>query len=124
MAEVTKEQIEEAIKSYIEPHMEKDLVSSKSIKGIDIDGDKVKVTIELGFPANGIKAELAATVKGLVEAVDGVASADVEAGWKVTAHSVQKSLKPIDNVKNIIATIATRRRKTIETLYFGGRCGM
>lgn len=103
MAEVTKEQIEEAIKSYVEPHMEKDLVSSKSIKGIDIDGDKVKVTIELGFPANGIKADLAATVKGLVEAVDGVASADVEAGWKVTAHSVQKSLKPIDNVKNIIA---------------------
>ena len=103
MAEVTKEQIEEAIKGYVEPHMEKDLVSSKSIKAIDIDGDKVKVTIELGFPANGIKAELAATVKGLVEAVDGVASADVEAGWKVTAHSVQKSLKPIDNVKNIIA---------------------
>lgn len=103
MAEVTKEQIEEAIKSYIEPHMEKDLVSAKSIKGIDIDGDKVKVTVELGFPADGIKAELAATVKGLVEAVDGVASADVDAGWKVTAHSVQKSLKPIDNVKNIIA---------------------
>ncbi len=103
MAEVTKEQIEEAIKSYIEPHMEKDLVSSKAIKGIDIDGDKVKVTVELGFPADGIKAELAAKIKGLVEAVDGVASADVEAGWKVTAHSVQKSLKPIDNVKNIIA---------------------
>jgi ATP-binding protein involved in chromosome partitioning len=35
--------------------------------------------------------------------VDGVASAEVAVDWKVVAHSVQKSLTPIDNVKNIIA---------------------
>ncbi|MES9887368.1 MAG: iron-sulfur cluster carrier protein ApbC, partial [Candidatus Sedimenticola sp. 6PFRAG1] len=59
--------------------------------------------VELGFPADGIKDELAATVKTLVDGVDGVASAEVDVTWSVAAHSVQKSLKPIDNVKNIIA---------------------
>ncbi|MEJ1439113.1 MAG: iron-sulfur cluster carrier protein ApbC [Candidatus Sedimenticola sp. (ex Thyasira tokunagai)] len=103
MAEVTKEQIEEAIKGHIEPHLEKDLVSAKSVKSIDIAGDSAKVEIELGFPAKGIVGELASTIKGLVEGVAGISSADVTVGWKVTAHSVQKSLKPIDNVKNIIA---------------------
>ncbi|MES9858423.1 MAG: iron-sulfur cluster carrier protein ApbC [Sedimenticola sp.] len=103
MAEVTKEQIEAAIKGYIEPHMEKDLVTTKAVKSIEITGDKVNVEVVLGFPAKSLVDELADTIKGLVEGVDGIASADVSVGWKVTAHSVQKSLKPIDNVKNIIA---------------------
>ncbi|MES9901829.1 MAG: iron-sulfur cluster carrier protein ApbC [Sedimenticola sp.] len=103
MAEVTKEQIEEVIKGYVEPHLEKDLVSAKSVKSIKIDGGSAKVEIELGFPAKGIVEALAVTLKGLIEGVEGITSADVSVGWKVTAHSVQKSLKPIDNVKNIIA---------------------
>ncbi|MES9960409.1 MAG: iron-sulfur cluster carrier protein ApbC [Sedimenticola sp.] len=103
MAELTKELIEEAIKGYNEPHLEKDLVSANCVKGVDIDGDNVKVSVELGFPCEGVKDELAAAVKSLVEGVDGVSSADVDVTWKVVAHSVQKSLKPIDNVKNIIA---------------------
>jgi len=103
MSEVTKELIEEAIKSYVEPHLEKDLVAAKCVKGIDVDGDKVKIDIELGFPSKGIQSELAGAVKQMVEALDAVASAEVNVTSKIVAHSVQKSLKPIDNVKNIIA---------------------
>jgi ATP-binding protein involved in chromosome partitioning len=100
---VTQAQIEEAIKGYVEPHLQRDLVSAKSVKSIDIDGDRVKVAIELGFPAKGAVEEISAAVKSAVEGLEGVASADVEVTWKVVAHSVQKALKPIDNVKNIIA---------------------
>jgi len=100
---VTREQIEEAIKGYVEPHLQRDLVNAKSVKNIEIDGDKVKVTVELGFPAKGIFDEIAQAVKSAVESLDGVSSADVDVTSKVVAHSVQKALKPIDNVKNIIA---------------------
>jgi ATP-binding protein involved in chromosome partitioning len=103
MADVTKDQIEEAIKVYTEPHMGKDLVSAKAVKGIDIDGDRVKVEIELGFPAKGFQETLSREISQRVASVAGVSSAEVDVGWKVVAHSVQKSLKPIDNVKNIIA---------------------
>ncbi|HXK55634.1 MAG TPA: iron-sulfur cluster carrier protein ApbC, partial [Gammaproteobacteria bacterium] len=103
MAEVTKEQIEAAIKGYIEPHMEKNLVDAKCVKAVNIDGGNVSVTVELGFPSDGIKQELIAAVTERVASVDGVSSVEVNVGWKVVAHSVQKSLKPIDNVKNIIA---------------------
>lgn len=103
MTDITKDQIEAAIKGYVEPHLMKDLVAAKSIKGIEIDGDKVKVDVVLGFPANGIQDEVANAVKAAVESVEGVSGCDVDVSWKVTAHSVQKSLKPIDNVKNIIA---------------------
>ncbi len=103
MSEVTKEQIEEALKAYVEPHMNKDLVSAKAVKGIDIDGGQVKVDVELGFPAKGVHEVIATAVKEAVEAVAGVVSVEVAVSSKITAHAVQKSLKPIDNVKNIIA---------------------
>ena len=100
---ITREQIEEAIKGYVEPHLQRDLVSAKSVKNIEIDGDQVKVSVELGFPAKGIFDEISEAVKSAVEALDGVSSADVDVSSKVVSHSVQKALKPIDNVKNIIA---------------------
>ncbi|MGV6826295.1 MAG: iron-sulfur cluster carrier protein ApbC [bacterium] len=103
MADLTREVIEEALKGYIEPHMQKNLLDTKTVKDIAIDGDKVKVTVELGFPAKGAEAQLTDDIKNVVEAVDGVTSCEVDLSSKVVAHSVQKSLKPIDNVKNIIA---------------------
>ncbi|EGW55126.1 iron-sulfur cluster carrier protein ApbC [Candidatus Endoriftia persephone] len=103
MSEVTQDQINEAIKGYLEPHLNKDLVSAKAVKSIAVDGDKVKISVELGFPAKGCVGDIETAVKAQVEALEGVATAEVEVTWKVVAHSVQKALKPIDNIKNIIA---------------------
>jgi ATP-binding protein involved in chromosome partitioning len=103
MAEVTKDQVEAAIKAYTEPHLGRDLVAAGCVKAIDIEGGQVKVAVQLGFPAKGASDAVAAAVKERVESVDGVTAAAVDVTWKVVAHSVQKSLKPIGNVKNIIA---------------------
>ena len=103
MSEVTKEHVEAALKGYIEPHLGKDLVAANSIKGIEVEGDQVKVQVMLGFPAAGAKDAIVAGVEEAVRGVDGVGAVQVDLGWQVKAHSVQKSLKPIDNVKNILA---------------------
>lgn len=103
MAAVTKEQVEAAIKEYSEPHLGQDLVSAGCIKGVEIEGDRVKVKVVLGFPAKTVAAMLAAKVEETVIGLAGVVEAEVDVTWSVVAHSVQKSLKPIDNVKNIVA---------------------
>ena len=103
MANVTEEQVKEVLKSYIDPHMEKDLVSTKSIKAVDIDGDKVKVKVVLGYPAKGFQDKLSADLKSKLEAMDGVASADIDISWKIEAHVAQKNVESIKGVKNIIA---------------------
>jgi len=103
MSEVTKEQVEAAIKEYVEPHLERDLVSAGCIKGIDIEGDQVKVQVVVGFPAKGVADAIKTAVEERVNSVPGVSAAAADVSSKVVAHSVQKSLKPIDNVKNIIA---------------------
>ncbi|HYN79037.1 MAG TPA: iron-sulfur cluster carrier protein ApbC [Lamprocystis sp. (in: g-proteobacteria)] len=103
MAEVTKELVEAAIKGYVEPHLKRDLVAAGAIKAIAVEGDQVKVSVVLGFPAKGVQQAIAAAVQARVMTVPGVAMAAVDVTWQIKAHSVQKSLKPIGNVKNIIA---------------------
>jgi ATP-binding protein involved in chromosome partitioning len=103
MANVTEGQVEQKLQEFIDPHLDKDLVSAKSIKGIEIDGGKVRVKVVLGYPAQGFKDKLIAELKQKVEAVDGVDSAEIDVSWKIESHVVQKNLKTIEGVKNIIA---------------------
>ncbi|WP_127477996.1 iron-sulfur cluster carrier protein ApbC [Sulfurivermis fontis] len=103
MSNVTQAQVENAIKQYVDPYMDKDLVSAGCIKNIAIDGDKVTVDVVLGFPAQGYADELAAAVKGKVEAVAGVAGAAVKVNTLIASHAAQKGVKHIKGVKNIIA---------------------
>lgn len=103
MAGLEQQQIETALKAYIDPYLQTDLVSSKSVKKIHIEGDQVTVEIVLGFPAKGYEAALAAQLKTQVEAVAGVGSAHIAISSKIVPHAVQKGVKPLQGVKNIIA---------------------
>ncbi len=103
MTELTKELIEAKIKEYIDPHMEKDLVAAKAVKKIDIDGSKVSIDIVLGYPAKGFIDELSEAISKKVSEIDGVSEVTVSIESKVVAHGVQRGVKRIDNIKNIIA---------------------
>jgi len=103
MSNVTREQVEGALKGYIDPHLEKDLVSTKSVKDITVDGGKVGIKVVLGYPAKMFKEKLGQELKQLVEALDGVEAVDVDISWKIDSHAVQKNIKTIEGVKNIIA---------------------
>ena len=104
MAEVSREQIEEALKGYIDPNTETDLYETKSVKSIEIEGDKATIAVELGYPAAGFKQEMSTTItQHLQKALPGLDSVDVAISQKVIAHAVQKGVKPLANIKNIIA---------------------
>lgn len=101
MSQVTEQQVNEAIAGFVDPNLDRDLVAAKAVKSVAIDGDKVTVDIVLGYPSKGYQPILAEELKSRIEAL-GV-QAEITIGAKVASHTVQKSLKPIDNVKNIIA---------------------
>ena len=103
MSELNNDAIESKIKEYIDPHLEKDLVAAKSVKAIKIDGDKVTLDIVLGYPAKGFEAELADALTAKVTSLDGVSSVDVNISTKIATHGVQRGVKRLDNIKNIIA---------------------
>jgi ATP-binding protein involved in chromosome partitioning len=103
MADVSQLQVETALKEVIDPYLEQDLVSAKCVKNIKVDGGNVAVDIVLGYPAKGSQADLAAKLKEKVAAIGGVSNVTVNISSKVVAHGVQKGVKPIEGVKNIIA---------------------
>ena len=103
MSSITRDQVEGALKQYIDPYLESDLVSGKAIKDIAIDGNKVKVDVIFGFPANGYHGELITKLTEIISKVDGVGDVTINVQSKIEAHTTQKGVKPINQVKNIIA---------------------
>ncbi|MGB5438716.1 MAG: P-loop NTPase, partial [Gammaproteobacteria bacterium] len=103
MAEVTQTQVEEKLATYIDPYLERDLVSTKCVKDISVDGDSVSVNVVLGFPSKGYHELLSAKLKELLESIDGINSAKLDVSTKIAAHSAQKGVKHIEGIKNIIA---------------------
>ena len=103
MSSVSEQQVESALKEYIDEYLEQDLFAAKSVKNIAIDGDKVTVDVLMGFPVEGYKARMTEALKAKVEAIDGVSAATINVSQRIDAHSVQKGVTPIPGVKNIIA---------------------
>jgi len=100
---VTEQQVQEALKALTDPNTRKDYVSTKSARNIKIDGDKVSVDILLGYPAKSqiepIRKEIAARLKS----IPGVGNVTVNVSMKIVSHAVQRGVKLIPGVKNIIA---------------------
>jgi len=103
MAEISQLQVEMAIKGYTCPYLKSDLVSAAAVKDIAIDGGRVSLKIELGFPAAGYVETLAQALRDQVVALEGISDVVIEIGSKIISHTVQRGIKPHKQIKNIIA---------------------
>jgi ATP-binding protein involved in chromosome partitioning len=99
----SKTDVENSLKGWIDPNLGKDLVSARMVKKIETDATGVRVRIALGYPAASFRAELKNTLEAKVKADTGAAAVAVEVGTDIVSHAVQKNLKPLPGVKNIIA---------------------
>jgi ATP-binding protein involved in chromosome partitioning len=100
---ISKEQIQSTVGAIVDVNTEKGLSATKSIKGVDVDGGKVRIKIVLGYPAAGYFDELKQLVNQAVSALDGVDSVEIDISSKIVSHAVQQNLKPHEGIKNIIA---------------------
>ncbi|MCY4610797.1 MAG: iron-sulfur cluster carrier protein ApbC [Gammaproteobacteria bacterium] len=100
---LSREQIENALKDVQDPGTGQDLVAARALKDVAVEGDAARVEILLGYPARGIRDALAQAVEARLAQLDGGARFEVAVGWEIQAHSVQKNLKPMENIKNVLA---------------------
>jgi ATP-binding protein involved in chromosome partitioning len=103
MSDVTQAQVEATLAAIMDPHLDKDLMASRAVKKISVSNGQVEVQIELGYPAKSWLPALTQQVQDKLGALPGVGAVNVQAGFKVTAHTVQKNLDLVPGVKNIIA---------------------
>ncbi|MEN6584740.1 MAG: iron-sulfur cluster carrier protein ApbC [Sulfuricella sp.] len=100
---VSEQQVQDALKDLIDPHTKKDYMSSKSAKNIKVDGGKVSVDVVLSYPAKSVMDDVKKLVADKLKAIAGVTDVTVNMSQKIVSHAVQKGVKLIPGVKNVIA---------------------
>jgi ATP-binding protein involved in chromosome partitioning len=100
---VTEQQVLDALKELTDPNTRKDYVSSKSARNVKVEGDRVSVDILLGYPAKSQLEPIRREIGAKLRSIPGVAAAEVNVTMKVVSHAVQRGVKLIPGVRNIIA---------------------
>ncbi len=96
-------QVQTALKEVVDPNTGKDLVSGRCAKNIKISGTDVSVDIELGYPAKSQIDMIRKLVVDKLKAQPGVGNVSANVTHKIVSHTVQRGVKLVAGVKNIIA---------------------
>nr|WP_314631358.1 iron-sulfur cluster carrier protein ApbC [uncultured Noviherbaspirillum sp.] len=100
---ITVEAVKAALAAVIDPNTGRDLVSGKSAKNIRVDGDDIAFDVELGYPAKSQIDPIRRAAIAAVRAVPGAGNVSANVHSKIVAHTAQRGVKLLANVKNIIA---------------------
>lgn len=100
---ITAEKILEKIKGLVDPNSGIDYVSQKSIKNIQIDGNHVMLDVQLGYPASSQHNEIRRQVTDALKTLDDIKTVTCNIESNIIAHQVQKAVKVIPGIKNIMA---------------------
>ena len=103
MSAVTRAAVEETLSRLIDPNLNADPVSAGCVRAIDIQGDRVSVQLELGYPAYCFKTGWAQTLQTSLEQMPGVASAQVKINTVIQPYQGATDVATLAGVKNVIA---------------------
>jgi ATP-binding protein involved in chromosome partitioning len=95
--------IREKLNTYADPYLGQTLGEAKAVQSVTLRADSVGVELVLGFPCADYGAELAAALEGYLGPLLGQHRLELKLRAQITAHAVQRTLKPLANVKNIVA---------------------
>ena len=103
MSITSREAIKTALAGVQDINLEKDIVSADMVKDIQIDGDNIRLSLQMGYPANGYIDTLRDAVTERLRQIPGVQGIDLNFTTEIKSHAVQRGVKPVDNIKNTIA---------------------
>jgi ATP-binding protein involved in chromosome partitioning len=98
-----RKQVDAVLATVVDPNTGIDLLSAKNIRDVTISGTEVMVAVVLGYPAHSQFEIIRRLVDTAVGALPGVDKVEVAVSQQIVAHTVQRGVKLLDNVKNIIA---------------------
>jgi ATP-binding protein involved in chromosome partitioning len=95
--------VQSALRQIVDPNTGQDLVTGKSARNIRVDGGQVSVDVELGYPAKSQIDPIRREVIGALRTLPGVANVSANVYQKIVAHAVQRGVKLLPHVKNVVA---------------------
>ncbi|MDO5057720.1 MAG: iron-sulfur cluster carrier protein ApbC [Lautropia sp.] len=97
------ETVREALASVVDPNTGHDLVSGRCVRNIRVDDGHVSLDVELGYPALSQIGPIREAVTQAVRQLPGVDGVSAHVYQKIVAHAVQRGVKLLPQVRNIIA---------------------
>jgi len=99
---LSEAQTQDVLKQLVDPNTGKDFVTTRAVKNLKVTDDQLSLEIELGYPGKSqIEPIRRIVTQALREA--GAAKVSVDVRSKVVPHAVQRGVKLIPGIKNIIA---------------------
>ncbi|HKW82093.1 MAG TPA: iron-sulfur cluster carrier protein ApbC [Casimicrobiaceae bacterium] len=100
---ISEADVQASLRALIDPNTGRDFVSDKAVRKIELAGGNVAVDLVLGYPANSQREALTKLLQRQLGALPGVGKVAVTIGQRIATHAVQRGVKLIPGVKNIIA---------------------
>ncbi len=100
---LSPEVVMSALRSLTVEELQTDLVSAGLVKNLQVQSGDVSLDIVFGFPAKSQFDTTRKSVIAAIKALPGVGNVSVSMSQKIIAHAVQRGVKLIPNVKNILA---------------------
>jgi ATP-binding protein involved in chromosome partitioning len=95
--------IREKLTTYTDPYLGQTLGEVKAVSSVTLGNDVLNVELTLGFPCADYREEMSGALRDHLGALLGSARLELNLKAQITAHAVQRTLKPLANVKNVIA---------------------
>src|SRR6202521_1178182 len=99
----TEKDVLDALSELIDPVTGRNFVESRSAKNVKVEGERVSLDVVLGYPARGVIESVRRQVAERLGRLPGIAHASVNVVSRVVSHSVQRGVKLVPGIKNIIA---------------------
>lgn len=100
---VTVDAVQAALKALVDPNTKIDYVSAKNVKNVRVEDGDISLDIVLGYPAKSQFDSVRKAVINTLREVPGVKNVSVNVSSQIVAHAVQRGVKLLPGVKNIIA---------------------
>jgi ATP-binding protein involved in chromosome partitioning len=95
--------IREKLSLFVDPYLDRSLGEAQAVLSAAWRNGRVAVELVLGFPCADYVPELQAALQTHLKSVIGDAPLDLTLRAQITAHAVQRTLKPLATVKNVVA---------------------
>ncbi|MGH8852452.1 MAG: iron-sulfur cluster carrier protein ApbC [Casimicrobiaceae bacterium] len=100
---VSEADVQAALRALIDPNTGRDFISDKAIRKVQVDGPNVAIDVVLGYPALSQHETLRRLIQRHLAALPGVGKVAVTIGHRIATHAVQRGVKLVPGVKNILA---------------------
>jgi len=100
---MTENDVLSALKSVTDPNTGRDFVTEKVVKKVTVTGNDIAVELALGYPAKSQHESLKKLVQGALAKLPGAGRVTVGITTRIVSHAVQRGVKLVPGVKNIVA---------------------